>query len=489
VLQDNGNVEVVMLGASAQGQNFEIEVADILRANGFRVTMDAKAARPRQTDLYARSGRLDLLIEAKSRKRKVDLSDIDALRSRLHRIASDIVGVIFTTSQLTLGAIQAIEMDRRREVLVFVGEEIKQLRSGRQNLMTLIERKREALRVDGKVWIGPAPISEFVGVNLPLGKVEFCLGNASGPYFASRTQSAHASYVLNIPDSGWGGLGREGMRLELQLTLNQTEDLRNILGYLHARFGLSNDGMFSIHQSDMCWHGVGAENFVRAAIQWRKRYRESGANVLHHSEELNYFDSLRGGWVLLSSQQRVQLGGKRATRDSFLHRSELAIQLPGVPLDTAPYLELSRYTGNNWAQFEYVPERLTHVRRLKSPIALEVGGSVVSTLTREKNEMEQERVVIGVIARNPFFGGQLLPNELQCDEMLPLQGLPAIELLLCDVRDWHDDGDVVDRYMLQGFEVTQAAGAQLIRPFGTWNKMVRRARRRQRSGDAPAARH
>jgi HJR/Mrr/RecB family endonuclease len=115
-------------GAAARGREFEVEIAKLLRAVGFDVTTDAKAARPRQTDLFAKGDEVDLLVEAKNQRRNVNVGDVDSLRSRLNRTSADIVGAIFTTSGLTQGAIEAIETDRRREILAFVKDEIEQLR-------------------------------------------------------------------------------------------------------------------------------------------------------------------------------------------------------------------------------------------------------------------------------------------------------------------------------------------------------------------------
>jgi len=83
-----------------RGRALEIEVAQFLRSAGFRTTTNAGAARPRQTDMYAQGDGVDLLVEAKDRERKVDVSDVDAMRSRLRRTTADVVGVIFTTSGL-----------------------------------------------------------------------------------------------------------------------------------------------------------------------------------------------------------------------------------------------------------------------------------------------------------------------------------------------------------------------------------------------------
>jgi len=457
-----------MLAATERGPKFEGRIARLLCSNGFRVKRNAKAARPRQTDLYAIADDLSLLVEVKDRKRKIDTSDIDALRSRLRRTATDVVGAIFTTSDLTQEATRAIEAERTREVIVFVKHEIDQLESGQRKIWALISRKREELRVQGRVWIGSASGLEFVGVSLPVGGVEFRLrGKGLLPYFQSRTRNASVVNALAIPDSGWGASGGEGAILPLRLDLSTTRDLRDILGYLHKNCGLSNNGTFSIHQSDACWHGIGAEKFLLAVETWRERYDRGRLKRVHHSEECFYFDEFRSGWLLISTQQRI---GFDSSDRCFLHQSELAIQLPGVPVDMTLFVDLCRHTGNGWSQFEFIGRRLTHSRRLKAPIELDIVGLALS----EPEFREPRRIVRGVVAKNPFFDRSSLPDELQCEEMAPLVDLPRLELILCDLKDQHEEGDVADRYVLKGFEVTQAHVALIIRPICTWNSLLKR---------------
>ena len=269
---------------TSRGHNFETDVAALLRAGGFEVTSNAKAAKPRQTDLFARADDVDLLIEVKNRKRRIDVNDIDALRARLGRVASDIVGVIFTTSKLTRGAIRAIESDRQREVLVFVEDEIDRLRQAEQNLKMLIERKRKELRVGGKVWFGAGLGSEYAAVPLPIATAAFKLGNKAWSYIESKSSFSGACFALQIPDPGWGMSGGEGARLTIDLAVYAMEDLRNIFGYLHEQFGLSKNGMFSIQQSDCCWYGVGPENFLQTVEAWSERYSKSKSKRFHHAE-------------------------------------------------------------------------------------------------------------------------------------------------------------------------------------------------------------
>jgi hypothetical protein len=458
-------------GQRSTGKEWEIGLLNLLREAGFQVEVNAGAARPRQTDLYARIDGLDLLIEAKNRRRRADVSDIDDLRSRLRHVTADVVGALFTTSGVTQGAIAAIEADRTREVLVFVREEVDWLREAPSRLHSLLSRKREELRVHGRAWFGPKPDRRRFKAGLPPAGVEFRVGQIAATCIESKTRGAHAAYVLNVPDAGQGSTG--GALLSVRLTLSEVDDVRAVLGYLHESFGLSERGMFSIHQSDCCWHGVGAQSFLRELEHWAERYEASEAKWLHHSEDVKYFDHLRDGWVLLSLRQRVNVPTKDDERASYLHQSELSIQLGGVPIDMTPFVALSRYTGNEWAQFGFVVDKSVRIRRLKKKIALDVIGEIVEVGRHKSLDRKERPMVSGVIAKNPFFRRRQLPAELK-DEDDTLNDLLSFEILLCDVRDWHDQGDLIDRYMLEGFETLQSNYFQAIRPFGTWNRIVRR---------------
>lgn len=463
-----------MTSAAQRGYDFELVVSKLLRDSGFAVTRNARAARPRQTDIYATLDDLHLIVEVKNRRKKIDVSDIDAMRSRLARTPADVVGAIFTTSSLTANAIEVIETHRGREIIVFQGEEIGLLSSGKQNLWALIQRKRKTLRKQGKVWTAREGEREFLSVKLPHGETKFRCAEVNSSYFSTRTRNAHTSFALQVPDTGWGSLCGEGASLTLDIALNSSADLHDLFGLLHDWFGLTAAGAFSIHQTDAAWHGVGARDFVEAVGNWRRRYSQAGLKKLHHSEDLHYLDQLRDGWLSFSSRQRVDLEGDR----SFFHHSELTIQLPGLPVDMAPYLNLCRYTRNDWGQFRYISQRLTFRRRLSKAIPLDVVGAVITVMPNN------DRIAVGVIARNPFFRRRRLPRELQDEELVALQDILETELLLCSLRDCHPECDVVDRYVLQGFEGTATYSSHVIRPYGTWNKIVQYGpKKRNRLGE------
>lgn len=458
---------------TARGLEFEAEVASFFRHAGFEVIHNPRAAKPRQSDLFVRSeDGTDILIEVKNQKRKINVNEIDSFRARLNRTPTTVVGAFFTTSELTDGAVEAIKTDRRREIIVFVGEELDALRAGSQNVRSLIERKRTAIRVHGEVWFGSGQDPEYESVRLPTGAIDFRVGEVANAYFECKSGIAAAFYALALPDPGWGSIAGEGARLRIDLALSSTKDLRNLFGYIHDKFGLSRNGTFSIQQTQCCWNGVGAEEFVDALGKWPERYAKSSSTKFHHSEECRYFDEFRDGWLEISAQQRV---GLSRAEGSMLHNSELVIQLPGIPIDSVPFLKLCRYVGNQWANFQYLGRRISFTRRLKKYLRLKVVGNAINKYDYDGTDASP--VVVGVLARNPFYGKRSLPAEW--DELeFPAPELTETELLLCSLRDWHDDGDVVDYYELQGVEVTLGGAGNVIKPFGTWNEMLRREKSR-----------
>lgn len=453
---------------TSPGRAFELEVAQLLRSGGYRLEPNAPRTPP-QTDIYAHGPDVELLVHVSERKREIDAADIRALRARLRRTASDIVGVIFTTASVTTKALKEIEIDRVREIIVFLNEEIELLKNGRAHLFNLIERKRRELRSHGRAWFHNNA-AEYLHVPLPSSSIRFDDGNTTASYFLSRTGFAHSSYALSFPDSGCENPDGQGVRLLLQLALSSCHDLRSILGYIHDRFGLSTHGAFSIHQDGTCWHGVGVQNFLGAVMEWRPRYAAAPLSRVHQSEDVVYFDKFRDGWLSLYTRQRIPFDDEPDST-SYLHSSELCIHLPGMPVDTAPFISLCRHIGDEWAEFTYIHPHRTHTRHLKTPIKLQIVGTAVSA----NEESPGDKWIVGVVARNPFYKRKRLPRELRIEDV-PLQDLLQTELLLCDLNDPIPVGNIVDAHFLMGIETTQAHNAQVIRPFGTWRKIARRAK-------------
>lgn len=98
------------------------------------------------------------------------------------------------------------------------------------------------------------------------------------------------------------------------------------------------------------------------------------------------------------------------------------------------------------------------------------------------DDLDGAPIVAGVIAENPFFRCKSLPVEFRDSDFSIADDLRSVEVFLCALTDWHDDGDVINRYFLHGVEVGSGSRVQMIRPFGTWDRVVRRARPHNRDG-------
>ena len=197
------------------GQALELEVLKLLEGAGFRAHRNARVANPRQTDILAQGNDLTLLVEVKDRKRIVDISDIDSLRSRLNRTTPEVIGVIFTTSAISRPAIKEIESNRTRVVLVFVASEYELLRASKARLLNLITKKRSELLVNGRAWFRAGEGGEYLGIALPRSNMEFVAGQRASSYFCSKTDFAHATFSTAIPDTGGSNPGGDGVRLSL----------------------------------------------------------------------------------------------------------------------------------------------------------------------------------------------------------------------------------------------------------------------------------
>jgi Holliday junction resolvase-like predicted endonuclease len=435
----------------AKWREFENEVCDWLRASDYEVERGSNAAKPRQTDIYAKDESSSLLIEVKDRKRNVDVNDIDSLRSRLKRVTSDIVGVIVTSAKISSSAIRAIEEDRVREVIAFDRSEVAGLRAGRQNFRALVHRKRKELRTRAKVWFGGPLNTEFVTVKLPRGNVEFRLGKGAAQLFEAKGHFGCPLFAINIPDPAYGMLGN-GVRLTLDVSLGTIRDLRNLAGYLHENFGLSDQGSFVIEQRECCWFGAGLDAFFTAVTNWDDRYRSAAAQSFHNSESFRYFDKCGGGWLELASQQRIHRG---RYGNNFIFRSEIVVHLPGIPVDPR-FEQLCKYVGNRWACFDPLTQPLRETVRLSKPLSLKVLGFAI-----EQDEPQlADQTVVGVISRNPFYRRRVLPKELAA-----FHSLRDTEILICDLRNRHRFADAGNSYELVGLEMAEGGAGQVLRPW------------------------
>jgi hypothetical protein len=329
--------------AAGRGPAFERVLGERLADDGFTVHFNPRTARPRQTDLLAIREPQHFLIEAKWRKRSIDVGDVDSLRTRLNRVPSDIVGCIFNMSGYGSGAIEQVESDRTREILLFNAAEINSIFADRFDVHELMRRKREMLRVEGWVWFDDSkPESSARRRNFPPPSREFRTKTGPAPLVGFPSDNDETVFFLDIPETG---AIDTFVSMELRLAIHHTAELADVLEMIQDTVGLSDEGTFSIQQLSHAWYGFGAQNFLDAIGNWEQRYSKAKLKSPHHSEDLVFLDLSGRALIALTSRQRVG-------DSTFLHASELEIQLPGIPIDLSKFQELARKMDNPDALFQ-----------------------------------------------------------------------------------------------------------------------------------------
>lgn len=232
---------------ASRGKRLEKLLGSFLKTNGFKVNFNPKSAKPRQSDLFARFEENSILIEVKWQRRKVDVSDIDSMRSRLERSPGDIIGAIFSMSGFSKTASQEVERYRSREIILFTPFEIVSLFNHEIDVHKLIEMKREFLRSDGIVWFyegqGRIKTSHKLEKNdkLFVKRDKFFISIAS-----NSSDMSDSLFARTIPDTNWGNYGDYSALLRLDLNINSIDDLEEVLCLIDELFGLTNEGSYSI---------------------------------------------------------------------------------------------------------------------------------------------------------------------------------------------------------------------------------------------------
>jgi len=425
--------------AAGRGPAFEKVLGEQLTADGFTVHFNPKTARPRQTDLLAIREPQHFLIEAKWRKRNIVVGDVDSLRARLNRTPSDIVGCIFNMSGYSSAAIKQVESDRSREILLFNAAEINSIFADRLDVHELIQRKREMLRVDGRVWFDDSKTESLARRNnFPPPCRDLRTRTGAAPLIGFPSDNDETVFFLDIPETG---AIDTFISIELRLAVHNTAELADVLATVQETIGLSDQGTFSIQQLAHAWYGFGARNFLDAIESWEQRYSDAKLKSPHHSEDLVFLDHSGGALIALTSRQRVG-------ESTFLHASELEIQLAGIPVDSSKIQELARKTGNPEALFQTRSGSGLHSAHFKAgQIKLVPHSKVV-------NSNLGEEWVCGIVAKNPFTTSRTKRLAGSLGEFFP-RHLSNPKYLLCAVSD---------QYLLRD----EVSNLSVRSVFGTW---------------------
>jgi len=447
-----------------RGRDFEKLLVKLLHRDGFVARLNAGVAKPRQTDIYAKRFHEEYIIEAKWHDAPIDVSDKDSLKIRLDRVPSHLSGILFSMSGFTESAILDVENRREREIFLIDDYETYFLFSGKLGLAELLKRKRDFLRAQGKILFYKEEETEREAwgdsLELPVTEESIEINGKTSRSFAAHTCLGEFVFSSSIPDASWNQVGGPVVDFLIRVPGGTPESLRKMFGWLHQQFRLSGLGTFSIQQTNVSWFGIGVTEFIEELARQESRYRESGLKEIHHSEEVSYFDRFKEGFLALHGRSRSDSGGE-------VYSAELLIRLPGVPVDSRPYIELAEAAGEEQPYFIQPSYGNVYTKRLEKRIPVKPLARIVN------RSDDREPLVRGLVVENPFFNKPEDAKKLLRDEYSPLDQLSRISVLFCTLSQWHGVEDVVDEYYLRSIDASWGPGGLIIvQPSCLWDEYI-----------------
>jgi hypothetical protein len=462
-----------MADKAKRGRQFERLVADLFRANHFDVRLDAGVARPRQTDLLATKVSEVYLIECKWRSAKADIADIDGLRARLRR-THGATGLMVGMAGFSGTAVSDVADHRDQPILLLSGDELRSVVKKPAELLDLLWRKAEALRVDGQAVLDepsrtqpkrrPRPLPDsptrFVRPGLePSSVIEF--GGGFG----------HTTFTHDLVDIDWVPAAGSGVTLDVAVPVLSERGVIDLLGKLADLGWASSDARWSIQQASANWHGFGAAAFATELPHWKTR---SDRPDTHHSEEFCFVDNCPGGFYTLSSKISAH-----TTR--WATHTVISFQLQGIPLDTAPLLQLCRAIGvHDNLYFRPLAEKST--RTVFPPDWMtKISDYIARIVTPGTHIDPHPEWVTGIVVPNPLRQQRWRDDPDRNDA--DLRELEEPEFLICHLGEFHpaDDGkDYV--YRLDRIRRTRTSEGAVYQPIARWDYAHRQ---RDNRGTAP----
>ena len=424
-----------------RGLLFQVFVTDLLEEEGFSVNVNPKIATPRQTDLLARRDKLFFLIEAKWIRKRVDVGHIASVQDRLRRSPSDVFACVFSMSGFGHNAVTEALQEKKHEILLFNGLEIRNIALGLTSFQDLLVEKRERLRTNAEMWFEPRDTKDQIRPYRPSGPPLFRIANETKAWLLCGTQDDDV--IFSREPLGFSGhYGESVASLRLRLGIGRTEELMRFLRMLKKELGLASEDSFAIHQRDAGWYGFGAENFVTAIDNWRNRYLDDlNWEHYHHSEELAYFDRLMdGGLMCLTLRQRVG-------DDVYLYSGFMEILIPGIPVDLSNIRRLCNQTDNPGAYLETISKNPVQSHTFRPGVEIKPTAPIVAS-------EDGDDWACGMLVKNLFFGNPALLGEAVAEDRieLPLKLLSNNKMLFCTMRNWHKADVLMRRYELRHAE-------------------------------------
>ncbi len=430
--------------AQARGYDFEELARRLFVFAGFETTRNPPISSPRQTDLGASKGDLTYVVELRWRQESVDIGDIDALQARLARAPRGTIGCIFAMSAATEAAIARVERLRASEaqgfeILLFQRAETEAIFLGVVDLDNALAHKLKTLRNEGKVGGIDIPEPKLQPLDIPLPRPRWKLWREGRLVRSTVQQGSHENFgfamwmFYSMPTEG------TSFSLDFSPPVHTLADLRSLLELLHSRLRLTRDGAYNICQSNASWGGYGASHFLAEVADLENRYRGVPPEMIHHSEELTYFDTMPLGVVAVTARRST-----RKTDELFNVRVEF--KMAGLPLDSAPLLSLAKTLGYAQAAFKASVEPVARAHYFNPPLSVEPREYVITS--------EGSELIAGLAVANPF-------SEHKWDGLKEVFGdsdyyhLLETDLILGTLNDWLAPSEVVDELFIRRIERTK----------------------------------
>lgn len=457
--------------AQRAGYEFEDVVAGLFRREHFSVERHARAAAPRQTDLFVKRSTDIYLVETKYRRTPASINDVDSLFTRLDSTPPDVVGILCSHTGFSKSVVKRVEERSSRPVLLISGNELNAVADGTESFPGMLRRKRASLLTHREVELDRVhhlPTNSRSRVDpLPASDEQFVfLDGQRTDVLTSGGDFGPLIFTLDLIDIDWVPAGGVGVSADIDLDVENEHELKDVINELTHLGWTTPKARWTIQQGTVNWHGSGTRSFADQLLAWRERYQ--AVKSLHHSEEFSYLDVCDGGLYTLT-------GSVSASEHRRVGRTTISFQLTGIPLDTSPLKHLcDTFDVRSPVYFRPKEEKAVTIvhsdgppRQIVKPIAFLVKPA-------DRDDRTEEDWVAGIVIKHP--GYQRAPSR----RSTWLDGnVSGSEYLICHLRSWHPWGHPVKTYRLWHAQSTWTSEAQIVRPVADWDdKRIRRSRPR-----------
>jgi hypothetical protein len=161
--------------------------------------------------------------------------------------------------------------------------------------------------------------------------------------------------------------------------------------------GLRGTGTFGIRQRASGWYGLGSDKFLKEIARHAKRCKNYPYDI-HHSEELAFFDEIKGGGLfLLTARQSMP-------RKGWINTGEVIVRLPGLPANTEPYQRFTRSVTTDNILFSPEHPLRRHHTGLPSSVRVELHDVITTIGSKElRPDNRSKGCISGIVLKNPFF--------------------------------------------------------------------------------------